>query len=346
MCTNDQILNLVSLIPDNTEGYFQVDGVYSEYIDPSTIAPGIHTVELLYSGLANNTHQSCMLRSVSFVEVENCNPECIDLDIFTEVDCNNGNQSYSVILTLLGDGAGQYLVNFDNGIVQMVDGESVSIFGPFDSGTSYDITITSASNPDCVTTLVEPIHECTVTPLTLLSFTASIKGSKNLIEWETANEVNTDYFSVMRSENGIDFYSIATLDAKGQSSSFESYFYEDNEVENRSYFYRLDSYDVDNSHAFSQVIYLERFTGHLAEDFLIAPNPVGNWMQLTMIGSSVTTHTIRIIDLAGRIIKEYNMLPDNAQNIILDVNYLNSGIYFIQYGDINQQIKTQRFIKI
>jgi hypothetical protein len=59
------------------------------------------------------------------------------------------------------------------------------------------------------------------------SFTAESFDRNTLLKWTTVSEINSTYFSVERSENGIDFVSIGELNAAGESQSELDYEYVD-----------------------------------------------------------------------------------------------------------------------
>ena len=73
----------------------------------------------------------------------------------------------------------------------------------------------------------------------------------------------------------------------------------------------------------------------------IFPNPVEN--QLTILNKNLTVNTITIKDVLGRIVQSTNLnLLDDS--IILDVQFLNEGVYFIELKT-DKEIFTQKFVK-
>ena len=65
-------------------------------------------------------------------------------------------------------------------------------------------------------------------PVELIEFQAKDLGnSKSQLNWSTASEVNSDYFEVLRSENGRDFTSIGTVTAAGDSDQTIHYSFQD-----------------------------------------------------------------------------------------------------------------------
>jgi hypothetical protein len=56
-------------------------------------------------------------------------------------------------------------------------------------------------------------------PLHFLTFKGSLQNNAALLQWETANEVNTSHFVVERSIDGINFNPIGTVAAAGSSTT-------------------------------------------------------------------------------------------------------------------------------
>ena len=60
-------------------------------------------------------------------------------------------------------------------------------------------------------------------PVELVNFNTFKEETNTLINWETAAEVNSDYFSVLRSSNGVDFEEIGQRAAAGVSNDYLEY---------------------------------------------------------------------------------------------------------------------------
>ncbi|MBK7307456.1 MAG: hypothetical protein IPI88_10740 [Chitinophagaceae bacterium] len=60
-------------------------------------------------------------------------------------------------------------------------------------------------------------------PVKLISFSGRLNGNKVDLNWVTANELNTKNFEVERGTDGRNFTKIATVTAKGNSSTAISY---------------------------------------------------------------------------------------------------------------------------
>jgi hypothetical protein len=59
-----------------------------------------------------------------------------------------------------------------------------------------------------------------ITAIELVSFNINLRDNKVVkIDWQTASEMNNDYFTIERSTNGIDWQELTKIDGAGNSSS-------------------------------------------------------------------------------------------------------------------------------
>ena len=76
-------------------------------------------------------------------------------------------------------------------------------------------------------------------PVELISYTCN----KKEIRWSTGSEINSDYFTILYSENGIDFVSITNIAAQGNSFEVVKYSYS---ITKKGY-YKLTQTDYDGT---------------------------------------------------------------------------------------------------
>jgi hypothetical protein len=106
-------------------------------------------------------------------------------------------------------------------------------------------------------TAIACTYQGTTTPVTLISFTAiKTSASTATLQWETATEKNTSYFSVEKSFDGIHFSEIGMVKAYGNSSSLITYKF--NMDFNATAYYRLKIMDFDGSYTYSNIQALEQ----------------------------------------------------------------------------------------
>ena len=88
-----------------------------------------------------------------------------------------------------------------------------------------------------------------VLPVTLGSFEVQKENKTVQVKWRTEFELNTDYFSIERSSNGINFKETGRVTAAGFSNLGRDYSYTDNNAAGLSgtVYYRLVTVDLDGS---------------------------------------------------------------------------------------------------
>jgi hypothetical protein len=96
-----------------------------------------------------------------------------------------------------------------------------------------------------------------VLPIELLAFTGRNEETKNKIQWVTATEINSNFFVLEKSKNGLDFESLMTVNAANNSLSNKYYnAFDLNPFENITY-YRLNLFDLDGTSEYSNVIAID-----------------------------------------------------------------------------------------
>ena len=111
-----------------------------------------------------------------------------------------------------------------------------------------------------------------VLPVLLLSFdTKSISSSSCQINWKTTSEVNTEYFTIQRSEDGYSFQNLAQISAHASAvaGSTLRYSYNDYNLPSGMAYYRLEFMDKDGNHHYSNVI--KRYSAAASQAIRISP---------------------------------------------------------------------------
>ena len=91
-------------------------------------------------------------------------------------------------------------------------------------------------------------------PIELLYFEAKANERYNHLTWSTASEDNNDYFNIEKTQDGVIFYNIATINGAGNSISQLFYEYDDYELSNDIVYYRLKQTDYDGKYKYHNLI--------------------------------------------------------------------------------------------
>jgi len=129
-------------------------------------------------------------------------------------------------------------------------------------------------------------------PVELVYFKAASENKNVNVKWETASQVNCDYFSVERSANGVDFTSIATIKGQGNSNQKDAYNYTDDNAPAGVSYYRLTQFDFNGT---SQTFNTVSVRVKPASEVTVYPNPIQTGGTATIeIPVADNNHTIEV----------------------------------------------------
>lgn len=178
------------------------------------------------------------------------------------------------------------------------------------------------------------ICQITPMPVELLLFEAdwADKNKTNArIFWQTASEINNDYFFLERSVDGINWSEIAQIDGAGNSNSVLNYDYYDKDIDqlpSTIFYYRLKQIDFDGKVSLSDIDVITRNEITVMNFW---PNPVTEDLNLSIYSPDEQKVKIEIINILGQsVFTRYPVLSEGYQQIKLPLENLNAGTYFIK----------------
>lgn len=139
----------------------------------------------------------------------------------------------------------------------------------------------------------------------------------------------TDYFVLEKSIDGINFTSIANIDAVGFSLQLTNYSYKDFEKSSTVNYYRLQQFYVDGNSDFSNVIVIA--DNNTSNQEQIYPNPTKGVFNIIYAHNPSSTFSVRITDSKGKTVFQRNDIQDQYVNCSL-LNFA-PGIYTITVYD-------------
>lgn len=148
----------------------------------------------------------------------------------------------------------------------------------------------------------------TALSLTLTSFTAEKNNADVLVKWNTANEQNVSRFIVERSNDGISFAPIATVNARNRPVDAYSYADLISQIPVRPsgyLYYRLKMVDADGNINYSTVVRIALDTDN---KITVGPNPFHD--QLTVYSQSEVKR-ITVTDFSGRQVYQSGNITGN-----------------------------------
>ena len=176
-------------------------------------------------------------------------------------------------------------------------------------------------------------------PLTWLSFTATVQNnSQSLLQWSTANEQNTKDFYIQHSADGINWVTIGSLPAAGNSNSTRHYTYVHASPVKGLNYYRIKQTDIDSRYRYSPVRMLS-FTRAL-QPFTIIGNPITNNV-LTIQVNMATSLAFYTAD--GKLLWQEQV---NAGTRSIDISSYAKGTYFLKTITTTQTVVIHKAQKV
>lgn len=162
-------------------------------------------------------------------------------------------------------------------------------------------------------------------PLQFLSFGVSCSDAGVLLQWTTAQEVNTGLFDLERSSDGVTWATIGQVAALGTGSSYS---YTDNGVGSNAAFYRIEEVDKDGMTVYSPIAHSSCVPSGVTTQ--VYPNPAPGYTNLLFSTPAGGEATIGVYDAAGRSVRTIAVVMTAGANTIrVDLSGLASGVYLL-----------------
>lgn len=179
-------------------------------------------------------------------------------------------------------------------------------------------------------------------PVALNKFDARKVGDAVRLDWATASESNSNYFTLERSENGVNFSEITRVSAAGNSSSEKQYSFTDRNLPASRYvYYRLKQTDKDGS--VQQFGVRKVFIGDKGFEIRAYPTITTGSLTVDVQGISNEQITLRITDMSGKLLMQQVVAP-RQNRVNLRVGHLAKGMYLIHASSDTYQHVT-KFVK-
>jgi len=184
-------------------------------------------------------------------------------------------------------------------------------------------------------------------PITLISFEARTT-TDNLVEvaWTTAQEVNNSFYTIERSNDGINFEVLGYKDGAGNSATIIDYSFIDQKPYDGVSYYRLKQTDFNGEFEYSQ---LSRVYVDINKNvkYRVVPNPVnrGESFKVNYPVTSVQQVNILIVNTKGgyNLNTTISVSPQDG-SIEISTADLAKGLYFIRIVDKQLKQVTLKFI--
>ncbi len=216
------------------------------------------------------------------------------------------------------------------------------------AGQLAKITFYRASNTQnytaCQLATGEVVPTSTL-PVELISFEGKKEQEGVELKWETASEINSDFYDVLRSTDDKNFESIGKVPAANNSSTIKSYTFLDASPKSGVNYYRLFEYDFDGQHQESQVVAID-FRNKVDMIIQIYPNPSSGKTTFIFSSEQGGMYRLNICSVLGEIVYSALVAGIPGENKF-DLNFSEfaNGNYFISIVNPQNVVSTTKFVK-
>jgi hypothetical protein len=157
--------------------------------------------------------------------------------------------------------------------------------------------------------------------------TAVNVGTRNKVDWASSTEAIGAKYELQRSVDGKNFIGIATVNAKGEASS---YTHIDETPATGVNYYRVKLIDLNGEYGYTKIVSATVKASFSAFNVEAYPNPVSSVVTVKVNGTMSDNASVVVTDVTGKVIRTAKLDSDK-----LDINLgdIAPGVYFIKYSD-------------
>ena len=179
--------------------------------------------------------------------------------------------------------------------------------------------------------------ESMVLPVTLSDFAATLKTDQMvLLTWIASDEMSITDFEVQKSNDGHDWNTIGTVDAKGDLSIPASYSLTDMHPATGINYYRLIIQNTDGLNSYSPVRSVNITS---LVDISVFPNPASDIINISMDNAGSETSVVFMTSL-GQVLASSVMGHSGNSTTSLNIRNYPSGTYLLQVRNGENMLKT------
>ena len=181
-------------------------------------------------------------------------------------------------------------------------------------------------------------------PVQLLDFKAKLLANAVVLDWTTSSELNSHYFEVERSYDGINFTKAGTINAAGNSSLPLNYSFTDPSVAQENNFYRLKQVDRDGKWVYSKVVSIS-YQGK-ANRLRVINNPFTDKVDIEFGKILSGRMVIKLLDAAGKEVFTSTAVANGQTRLRINTagKNISAGIYILQVTAGQEQF-AERVVK-
>jgi len=212
----------------------------------------------------------------------------------------------------------------------------VEIFKNADDSTGFFYIDGAESHREFILAKSDP----SVLPIELLSFNVKAENDAVLIQWETASEINNEFFTIQRSDDGKRWENIAFVNGAGNSNRILNYEYIDYSPISGTSYYRLKQTDFDGAYEIFDMLSVTLET--IADiEISVYPNPVVS--NLNIRNQQTVALQMQLINGGGQTLEIIDVAANDEGTVKME--HLSSGLYYLIAVDADGNRTSEKILK-
>ena len=206
--------------------------------------------------------------------------------------------------------------------------DAASSITPTVSGDKVTFSGVSLTNGEGYYTLGTYDYVGSTLPIEWLSFAVEKQDGGVSLKWQTAAEINNNFFTIEHSTDKNHWVKLAEIKSQVSSSTFHSYSYLDESPTQGTSYYRIKQTDFDGKQSYSAIRAIDYMP--VSNKITVFPNPANS--RIIIKGPEKELLHFIIYDALGRnVTNEIEQKSKSKNQRIVDLSNLQNGLYFIKF---------------
>lgn len=176
-------------------------------------------------------------------------------------------------------------------------------------------------------------YTATPLPVTLTAFSGMCNNGIITLQWTTQSETNNNFFTVERSDDGINFYQVAIVQGSGTTSQVNEYSWTDEAIADGTVYYRLSQTDHNGTHTVMRLIVVQ--SCEINSTVLLYPNPTNGNGYFIFSANEGDKIDLILYDALGRqvfTIAEQKTFEEGIHQEEINLTDEAPGVYFVRFA--------------
>jgi hypothetical protein len=165
-------------------------------------------------------------------------------------------------------------------------------------------------------------------PVELLGFEVKKQEGKALLNWETEQEINSDFFVIEHSTDAVNYREIGEIKAFGESKTIRSYAFSHEKPVFGYNYYRLRMVDQDGQFEYAQTKEVFFDSNDLISSVRVYPNPGEGKFHFDFQISNPEIIRLEVLNMAGQLVSTTTQnLNPGPTSLEINLDKLPNGMY-------------------